>query len=1093
MNRMNFNLPPVFAIDELWNGNPIRQLVQPSCQIEADVANYVSPSLKGKLLITAKDANEKILVVEKSVEDSGAFNKVLRAKLNGHESGKPVVDLPGAKWLLHPELPKATQNEIDYKARIEAVNNSWRGAFSYLEEDSQNNITGLRPPQAGAVHAVHAHWAVSDESATVIMPTGTGKTETMLSVLVSKQCAKLLVVVPTDALRTQIANKFLTLGVLKEFGVVSSNALYPIVGVLRSKPKSCDDADEFFEKCNVVVTTMQIAGQCLAEVQTRLAHHCPYLFIDEAHHIAAQTWRDFKQRFCSGKTLQFTATPFRNDGKPVEGKPIFRYPLRKAQEEGYFKPINFKPIFEFDPRKADHAIAAKAVEQLREDRLKYDHILMARVGSVDRANEVFSIYQKKYPEFNPVQIHTGIKSKSERERIRQQILSGESKIIVCVDMLGEGFDLPTLKIAAFHDIRKSLAVTLQLAGRFTRSRSDLGEATFIANIADINVREELQKLYTQDADWNALLRQSAEDVIDGQVNLWEFIEGFKNFPDDLPLINMRPAMSAAIYKTNCRDWTPENFRAGIPGIESFERVHADVNSEKKTMIIVTARKVPIDWAQNKDIYNWDWELSILFWDEEQNLLFINNSNNGGYYKKLAEAVAGDVELISGPPVFRCLSGVNRLRLQNVGLGDQIGRLVRYTMRAGADVELGLTEAQKRNAVKKVMFGAGFEEGSKTTVGCSFKGRVWSSKVTNIEELTKWCSSIGRKVLNETIDPDEILKGTLVSVPVAARPLKMPIGIDWPELMCKEPETAFRFIVDEGIELNLYQTEIRLIDPSEDGELTFAMSSGAVIVEFTLTLFEKNGVKDYRFSTIGDRKVSIKHGGSECALEEFFYEQPPVIWFVDGSSLEGNLLTELNRKFPPYPASKIEKWDWAGINLRKESQGVEKAADSVQFRVIEKLMKSDYDIIFDDDDSGEAADVVTVSVEDKLIKVEFYHCKFSKEDSAGARIKDFYEVCGQAQKSIRWMENPPGLFAHLLRREPKRQKDKEATRFEKGDRDVLFKIKEMSRLLPILLKVYIVQPGLSVAKVSPEQLELLSVTENYLMETYKLSFGVIASA
>jgi len=1093
MSLMKFYLPPVLAIDEMWNGNPIRQLVQPSRLIEASVANYASPSLKGKLLISAQDVNEKILVVEKSVEASDAFNKVIKAKLNSYGNGHPVVNLLGAKWLQHPDLPKAVESDIDYKTRIETVINSWRGAFSYLEEDSQNNINGLRPPQAGAVHAVHAHWAVSEESATVIMPTGTGKTETMLSVLVSKQCPRLLVVVPTDALRTQVANKFLTLGVLKGFGVVSGDALYPIVGILRSKPKSCYDADEFFERCNVVVTTMQIAGQCFAEVQARLAHHCPYLFIDEAHHIAAQTWRDFKQRFCSGKTLQFTATPFRNDGKPVEGKPIFRYPLRKAQEEGYFKPINFKPIFEFDPRKADQAIAAKAVEQLREDRLKYDHILMARVGSVERANEVFSIYEKKYPEFNPVQIHTGVRSKSERERIRQQILSGESKIVVCVDMLGEGFDLPALKIAAFHDIRKSLAVTLQLAGRFTRSRSDLGEATFIANIADINVREELQTLYTQDADWNTLLRQSAEDVIEGQIDLWEFIEGFKNFPDDLPLINMRPAMSAAIYKTKCRDWTPQNFRAGVPGIESFERVHADVNLEKNTLVIVTARKVPIDWAQNKDIYNWDWELCIVFWDEEQNLLFINNSNNGGYYKKLAEAVAGEVELISGPPVFRCLSGVNRLRLQNVGLGDQIGRLVRYTMRAGADVELGLTEAQKRNAVKKVMFGAGFEEGSKTTVGCSFKGRVWSSKVTNVEVLTKWCSFIGRKVLDETIDPDEILKGTLVSVPVAERPRKMPIGIDWPEMMYKEPETSFRFIVDESIELNLYQTDIRLSDPTEGGDIKFNISSGPTSVEFVLSLYEKKGVKDYRFSVAGDRKVSIKHGSSECALEDFFYEQPPVIWFVDGSSLEGNLFTELNRKFPPYPASKIEKWDWAGINIRKESQGVEKEADSVQFRVIEKLKKSDYDIIFDDDDSGEAADVVTVSVEDKLIKVEFYHCKFSKEDSAGARIKDFYEVCGQAQKSIRWMENPTGLFAHLLRREPKRERDKEATRFEKGDRHVLFRIKEMSRLLPIQLKVIIVQPGLSVSKVSSDQLELLSVTENYLMETYKLSFGVIASA
>jgi hypothetical protein len=43
---------------------------------------------------------------------------------------------------------------------------------------------------------------------------------------------------------------------------------------------------------------------------------------------------------------------------------------------------------------------------------------------------------------------------------------GISALVICVDMLDEGFDLPELKIAAFHDIRKSLAVTLQLAGRF---------------------------------------------------------------------------------------------------------------------------------------------------------------------------------------------------------------------------------------------------------------------------------------------------------------------------------------------------------------------------------------------------------------------------------------------------------------------------------------------------------------------------------------------------------------------------------------------------------------------------------------------------
>src|SRR5947207_9496629 len=118
---------------------------------------------------------------------------------------------------------------------------------------------------------------------------------------------------------------------------------------------------------------------------------------------------------------------------------------------------------------------------------------MARVANAARAEEVFECY-RGYTEFNPVQIHTGITSKAERDEIRKKLISGQSRIVVCVDMLGEGFDLPELKIAAFHDIRKTLGVTLQLAGRFTRTKPHLGNATFIANVADLDVKDELKRL-----------------------------------------------------------------------------------------------------------------------------------------------------------------------------------------------------------------------------------------------------------------------------------------------------------------------------------------------------------------------------------------------------------------------------------------------------------------------------------------------------------------------------------------------------------------------------------------------------------------------
>jgi hypothetical protein len=68
-----------------------------------------------------------------------------------------------------------------------------------------------------------------------------------------------------------------------------------------------------------------------------------------------------------------------------------------------------------------------------------------------------------------------------------------------------------------------------------------------------------------------------------------------------------------------------------------------------------------------------------------------------------------------------------------------------------------------------------------------------------------------------------------------------------------------------------------------------------------------------------------------------------------------------------------------------------------------------------------------------------------------------------------------------------------TRFELGNIDLLQTIREMSYMLSVSFSIAIIQPGLSCAEVSPDQLQLLGVTENYLLETYQLPFQVIASA
>lgn len=1085
-------LPPLFQIYMSENTNTVQQVRVPAWRGMAAIHEYRQSRMRG-YTITPADGSTPSLLLTNAAQPSPEWNCVLRQRgLHIDIAAAAPIDFGEAKWIKHPDGTPAPATQAEYEAQAASALASWTNAFRHKPEDTANHIDGLRPPQIGAIYAVQSHWTINEDPATVVLPTGVGKTETMMSVLVAERCPRLLVVVPTDALRTQIAEKFLTLGLLKtpRFRVVLEQAQYPVVGVLNKRPTDAAEVDSFFRKCNVVVTTMPLASQCMPKVMLHMADLCPCLFIDEAHHVAAPTWKAFKEVFAKNRIIQFTATPFRNDDEPIGGKRIFSFSLRHAQEQNYFKQIQFKPVMEFDPARKDEAIADAAVEQLRAD-AALGHILMARVGNIPRAEEVFKYYQK-YPEFNPVQIHTGIKSKAQRDEIRRKLVSGESRIVVCVDMLGEGFDLPELKIAAFHDIRKTLAITLQLVGRFTRSKPNLGNATIIANIADLEVKDELKRLYQHDSDWNVLLPLINERVNEGELSLWEFLGGFQDLPDEIMLRNVRPAMSTVVYRTQCANWNPGNFPQGIPAFDSLDRVYDTVNPQENTLVIVTTRRVSVEWAQIDEIHNWDWQLYVLHWDKANGLLFIHNSSNAGFFKDLAKAVAGDdVEQIRGPKIFRCLAGVNRLKLQNVGLLEQLGRLIRYTMRAGSDVEPAMSEAQKQKAIKANLFGQGFEDGHRSTIGCSYKGRIWSYRTANLLTLTTWCRAVGAKLLDEKLDPDEVLRGTLVPVLVSERPKRTPVAVEWPPIFWREPEQFFSFHIN-GLTVHRHDADIVLSDPSADGPLKFSVTSESAASTFELILKTHGENPDFSIQARDGVNATISFRAQSMSLREFFEQDPPTFWFADGSSLTGIEHVTLRTQPVPFPKERIQHWDWTGTKIRMESQGIERNPESIQHRVVTELKKGKFTVIFDDDDHGEAADVVAVAEMDDHITVEFWHCKFAMDDKPGARIKELYELCGQAQSSIRWLEKPRDLFTHLLRREPRRYKGNEGTRYEVGTERELLRIREKVDVQPVRLRVFIVQPGLSIAEVSKEQLELLAVTENYLKETFAVPLEIVGS-
>lgn len=1093
-------MPRQLAFKHSEHGNPISQLLTPP--FEGEVELLAHPSDSRDLLARLPNQREFTITSRVRTLNQSSSDILFVASSNLTASMWPASGSTAVRWL----WPKSRRRDWGLaRARENArqARESWADQFSVKEEriaDGELVSLGLRTPQIGALFSVLGHWRASDELATVVMPTGTGKTEVMLTLTAHEQPERLLVIVPTDALREQISNKFMTWGMLQEIGVLTRSAQYPVVGVLKKRIATREAVTSFFGSCNVVVATMAALCSVPEDAQDEMAALCSHLFIDEAHHTPASTWHQLREKFAGKKVVQFTATPFRNDGRLVEGKVAFNYPLSRAQRDGYFRPVNFRPVEEYVAANADRAIAVAATRQLNSDLSDgLDHLLMARTSSIERAEQVHAVYQAIASDHRPLLIHSKLAAELRVQAV-EQMRQRSSRIIVCVDMLGEGFDLPELKIAALHDMHKSLAITLQFTGRFTRVKPDLGEATIIANIADAEVEDSIASLYAESSDWNVLLRDLSEDSTRAHTERSEFIREFEQSPSAISLRNLAPNMSALVYRTNCTEWRPASIKASLDD----DRLYAGplVNRSRHTLIFVTMDRTDVKWGNVRNLTDTAWNLHIVHWSRAQGLLFINSSEGGSNHEWLARLVTGAavdervfVDLIKGERIFRVLSGVNQLTLLNLGLRHVISKAIQFSMHMGADIGTALTAALRENKSKSNLFGKGFEGGKKATIGCSLKGRVWSYRVArDLSEWVSWCRHIGGKLLNESIDTATLFEHVITPEEVSDRPALVPVSIDWfDDFSDRRDDLVFLNI--GGHEVPLFEVGIDLVEPSEIGPLRFRVYSDTSEATYEIR-YAAGGVT---YSSTGSSPAIIRVSRREYPLVQWFDEHHPVIRFEDGSFLQSNELsrTRRGRDRVPFDIARIDVWDWTGVDIRVESQGPTKRSDSIQRRVIDTLlgMTGDraFDFVFDDDGAGEVADVVAIKQTSRELIVCLYHCKYAHGNAPGARVADLYEVCGQTQKSVVWKEEVQRMLRRLRSREVSRISSGEASRIERGTLAELNTIARKARVLTPVFHHYIVQPGISRSAISRQQLDLLAVTELYLRETYEISLDVVASA
>ncbi|MBR5069420.1 MAG: DEAD/DEAH box helicase family protein [Bacteroidales bacterium] len=997
------------------------------------------------------------------------------------------ADFKSYEWLKHPFInDELTSDEIAQ---------TWRGKFTFIEEDKANNLPGLRTPQAGAIHAWLSMQHSRKDRATIVMPTGTGKTETMLGIMVAAQCKKILVTVPHDALREQISNKFITLGKLYEFGIVTEDCKSPFVAVINSGMVNIDDWHTIIDNSNVIVSTMALLVNASPEVKQLLSERVTNVFVDEAHHIEASTWSAFFDSFEITKITQFTATPFRNDGRKLKGEFVYIFSLREAQQQGYYQRINFQPVYQIDKEKADRTIARKAVEILRHDinDLHKDHILMARCKDTVRAEQVYACYEE-YADLNPVVIHSRTTGKS---AILERIKRGEHKIIVCVNMLGEGFDLPQLKVAAIHDEKQSLPITLQFIGRFTRTADDsIGEASFVTNMAYPPMADDIRDLYLKDADWNIIIPGLNDKSTNEQREFAALLNDFSDLQEsEIPFQSINPALSTVIYRLDWMNWTPANWE-NVFTEQDFDYRYMSVNEADDMMIIILGSIERVDWTSFEGIQNRTWNVILLHKFDAGNYkhLYINSSLGGTSFNTLVEELFGAPQIkIDGDVVFRSFHGMNRILVQTFGGRKSIAGDISYKSYVGRDVENGLSEANQGRLFRNNIFASGIVEGERTTHGCSKSGKVWSYRRGNLLSFRDWSHRIGRLIEDPTIDPRELFKHTLSVQNVGSCPRVVPVGVDWDDEIYKNIGTEQILTIDEQ-DVYLFDATLKITRRDWDynnppSDILFQISYKDSISEYRInySAVEVDGTTIYSYhvvqdsgSTIAFRRRQIVYGD----IVEYFNKdkQSPVFFFANGSMLYANKLVELREEaITPMNPDELVAYDWNGIDLNVESMDWPHKQNSIQYYMWQKI-QNDYELIFDDDGSGEVADLVGVNQDVDSIYVNLYHLKFAIDGHPTSRIANFYEVCGQAQKSLKWKNAEMNLFHRLIKRVTDTAKAEK--RILKGNMELLQQLSQDAAFTKrVKVNLHIVQPGLSKvsAPASADILQLLGVVKNYAFE------------
>lgn len=959
-----------------------------------------------------------------------------------------------------------------------------RAALNLFKQSSIPN-QGFRPGQIGAIHAVLAHASVHDDPAIVCLPTGYGKTSLMMALPLLLAPIRVLVVEPSDALRRQVYSHFKEMSTLRRIGALSEDVPNPSVVRLDERPAGAAEWARFVEH-DVVVSTPSSASPNLAPGAPEDLFDL--IVFDEAHHAPADTWAAFLSHYKRARFVFVTATPFRRDRKVIPGKLVYRYPVVRAVEEGAFRPVAFRaaPVQDdLNDEHVDRAIAESAVQQLRDDiAAGHDHRLFIRAASIRAARALVPLYQGLGVTVEAVDSRL---SKRTQDECEQRLVRGELQGIVCVDMFGEGYDFPKLKVAALHAPHRSLVPTIQFIGRFARSDATTGDATLIA--PQSRIKSAHDSLLREGVDLAKMIDQAAQAELSGDANDNAVIDDMtirKQAESDYDAVSpLSLELYAHVRVFRCGQ-PPDFKKIGDTIGKQLRAVKHWLSADETISLVLTADENPPSWAKSDVLMNVRHDAFLLIYFPQSRLCFIGSTRRTEkIYLGLMGEVCEECRPLSYEETSRARAGLDSVRFYNVGLKNTTFNSQGETYRTltGPAAERAVTAGDGRAYAQGHFFGSGVSGNEKETIGASSSSRIWSNQNLSVSEFLDWVVR-----LNERLVGTAPFAQTQLDIVRAATTLRnIPdtvIAATWPKAGFKA-NPRVRFALIGGAPL----TYRRLTD----WELaSFASQPAIGVLDFNMIL-DQHAVP-LRFS-LGQGPMISSQGGAvavevESAIDswmplaDWLCEHPPVFYAADKSSFEGmNHMSTPQLQAAILTPGDAEFIGWAGCEIGTEFLKDDGSPAAIQKRqqlagrtTVQEHLESHLRALpglvalFYDHRSGEAADYVAVTVaECGVVEVALYHCKGAGGAPSGGRVGDVYEVAGQLVKSVYYCDVAI-LLEHMKGRMHARHAS--PSEFRSGDLQALDQLLRNTPATRLSFTVVGVQPGISLGQVDTHLADLM---------------------